>query len=537
MPQRQMLSLAPTHNPMNPAAFHPADAVKNDGMLIHALQGCYHGWRNGTGLSGNVDMLPIAMVLLASLRIAVAEPIPVGCENQLLVDDLFLDRSHNVALRVCPAAKTDEHTLEPDTPWESASLNWFSVMDDGGKYRMWYEAYDVEGWPTGDDTSFCYAESEDGVHWGKPGLGLFRYRDIEQTNILFRMIGPPGAHSRVHGTGVFLDPHAPAPERYKAVSQGLFPEVGTPPYFVAGMCSPDGLHWTRYPEPICPVFADSQYSAFWDERIGQYVLFGRVGGRGRAIGRSASAGLSHFDPLNLVLETPEGNVPPCDVYNPAAMKYPHAENIYFMFPSIYRHDTDTLDIALAVSRDGISWTWPDSATPFIPLGAPGSFDSGSLYMGQGMIRTADELWLYYSGSPLKHNEAELPNLTKPGNQRVYSRVTVPIDRFVGIAAGPDGGDFTTRPLLYKGDSLELNTVVREGGYVRVGLIDDRDGPVPGRALEDCLPIQGDHLAVTVAWKDGSDVASREAIPTRLVFHLKDACLYTFRFAALGAETD
>jgi hypothetical protein len=478
----------------------------------------------------------IVVALLANLHGVVAEPIPIGTQKQFFIDTLFLENPHNVALRIRPASKTGERTLEPDKPWESASLNWFSVVNDGGKYRMWYEAYDVEGWPTSDDTSFCYAESVDGAHWTKPGLGMFRYRDVDQTNILFRMIGPPGADSRVHGAGIFLDGNAPPAERYKAVSQGMFSKLGTPPYFVAGMSSPDGLHWTRYADPICPIFADSQYSAFWDERVGQYVLFGRVSGRGRAIGRSASTDLARFDPLKLVLEAPE-RAAQSDIYNPAAVKYPYAENIYFMFPSVYRHDTDTLDIGLAASRDGVGWTWPEFETPFIPLAPAGAFDSGSLYMGQGIIRKGDELWLYYSGSPLKHNEAELPNLTKPGNQRIYSRAVAPLDRFVAVAAGPDGGDFTTPPLLYKGDLLVLNAEAREGGSVRVGLLDDRNEPIPGRSIEDCLPIEADRPAATVKWKDGSGVSSREAVPTRLAFRLKNAGMYTFRFTSPGGETD
>lgn len=471
----------------------------------------------------------IAMMLLVNLHAVLAEPVSIGSQKQFFIDSLFLENSPNVALRVSPASKTGERTLEPDKPWESASLNWFSVMEDGGKCRMWYEAYDVEGWPTGDDTSFCYAESEDGVHWKKPDLNLFPYHGIEQTNILFRMVGPDGAHSRVHGNGVFLDRNAPAGERYKAVSQGLFPKAGDPPYFVAGMYSPDGLHWTRYPEPICRVFADSQYSAFWDGSSAQYVLLGRVSGHGRAIGRSASDNFAHFDPLTLVLEAPERDAPQCDVYNPAAIKYPFAENVYFMFPSIYHHDNDTLDIALAASRDGVNWTWPDSTTPFIALGAAGQFDSGSLYMGQGVIRVGDELYLYYSGGPLKHNEAELPNLTKPGNQRIYSRVKVPLDRFVAAAVGPEGGSFATPPLVYEGECLVLNVDVREGGRVRVGLLDDRGEPVPGRAVDDCTPIGGNHLGVTVEWEDGSSVSSREGVPTRLVFSLENAFLYTFQF--------
>ncbi len=475
----------------------------------------------------------LAMVLLAAVHSTVTEPIVVDDRKQLFVDNLFLERSDGVALRVRPADKTGERTLEPDKPWESASINWFSVVEDGEKYRMWYEAYDVEGWPTTDDTSFCYAESADGIHWEKPDLGLFPSHGVAQTNILFRMIGPPDAHSRVHGACVFVDHHAPPAERYKAVSQGLFQHIGDKPYYVAGMHSPDGVHWTRYGEPICAVFADSQYSAFWDEPAGQYVLFGRVSGRGRAIGRSAGADFTHFEPLTLVLEAPERVVPQCDIYNPAAMKYAHAEGIYFMFPSVYNHDTDTLDIALAVSRDGITWKWPDFATPFIPLGSSGAFDGGSLYMGQGMIRAANELSLFFSGSPLKHEEAELPNLTKPGNQRIFSRVTVPLDRFVAVEAGPGGGDFTTPPLVFKGGSLVLNAEVGEGGSIRVGLLDDRDEPVAGFSPEDCLPIAGDHLAVAVQWRSNPDLSARNGTPSKLVFRLKNARLYGFQFVARG----
>ncbi len=477
----------------------------------------------------------ITAALLVCASVAGAQPLQIGNQKQFFIDTQFFAEAHHVALRVCTAEKTGEHTLEPDQPWESASLNWFSVIEDTGKYRMWYEAYDVEGWPTSDDTSFCYAESADGVHWQKPSLDLVKYHDIEQTNILFRMIGTAGARSRVHGAGVFLDRNAPEPERYKAVSQGIFAGLGDPPHRVAGMYSPDGLHWTRYPEPICPVFADSQYSAFRDARSGQYVLLGRVGGRGRAIGRSQSASFTRFDPLALVLESHERDMPQCDIYNPAAIQYPYAEKIYFMFPSVYRHDTDTLDVALAASRDGVRWTWPEPVARFVPLGAPGDFDSGSLYMGQGILRRVDELWLYYSGSPLKHNEAELPNLTIPGNRRIYSRVTVPLDRFVAAAAGPEGGSFVTPVLLFEGDSLVLNVQVLERGHVRVGLLDDHDQPVPGRSVEECLPVAGDHTAVTVAWSDGSRVSSRAAAPTRLVFQIQNARLYTFQFVPSGKE--
>jgi hypothetical protein len=402
------------------------------------------------------------------------------------------------------------------------------VVDREAKYRMWYECYDVEGWPTADDTSFCYAESRDGIHWTRPELGLFEYQGNKKNNILFRQIGEGAARSRVHGTRVFKDAAAPPEARYKAVSQGIW-QGKTPPHTIAGMFSADGMKWTRYPGPICDQFGDSQYSGFWDEQAGKYVLFGRTSGRGRALGRSESDDPAHFAPLATVLQTDDRDPPNSDLYNPAAMKYPGAAGVYFMFPSLYQHDPDTLDIRLAVSRDGVRWTWPQQDSAFIPLGKPGDFDSKTLYMGQGLLEAGDEVWLYYSGSPLTHNGAELDDLVKTEQPRVFSRVVVRRDRFVSADAGPEGGWFVTPPLTFSGDTLVLNVEVRDGGSVRVGLLDENGKPLRDRAVEDCLPITGDHLAAPVRWKTGSNVALRAGRPTRLRVELKSASFYAFQF--------
>lgn len=475
-------------------------------------------------------------LLMAAHRLVSADADPgagkamdVGDRTQLFVDDLFFESSTNIVLHIVPALKTGERTLVSGRPWESATLNWFSVMDDGGKYRMWYECYDVEGWPTADDTSFCYAESADGIHWDKPSLGLLDYHGSKDNNILFRQIGAEESRSRVHGACVFKDPAAPPEARYKAVSQGIF-DGREPPHRIAGMCSPDGLHWTRLPQPICDLFADSQYSGFWDEAIAQYVLFGRVFGHGRAIGRSASPTFEQFAPLTLVLQTGDEDPPDSDLYNPVACKYPYADRVYLMFPSLYHHAEDTLDIHLAVSRDGIHWSWPERGKPFVALDAPGTVDGGSLYMGQGMIRSRNEVWQYYSGSPLKHNEAELEAFANPGNQRVYSRVVNRLDRFVAAAAGEAEGEFTTPPLLFRGTTLRLNMKTSPAGEVRVGLLDTVNSPLAGRSIEDCVPIRGDHIDTTVTWKSGAELGVTEGIPVKLAIRMRNASLFAFRFA-------
>ena len=464
-------------------------------------------------------------------------PVDVGARKQLFLDGLFIESAQNVSLRVQPPHKTDEIVLRKEHPWEDALINWFGVMQDPGqidkqaKYRMWYEAYDVAGWPTGSDTSFCYAESRDGVHWTKPELGLCEYQGSKKNNVLFRDIGPAGAHSRVHGTCVFRDPTAPPASRYKAVSQGVFQSVGKPPHRIAGMFSADGLRWTRYATPICNVFADSQYSAFWDVRLKKYVLFGRVFEPTTAVGRTESDEFSHFQPPQLVLQTNADDPPKSMFYNSAVMQYPFAERVYLMFPSRYDLSRETLDIRLAVSRDGVHWSRPDQAVAWIPLGERGAWDSGSLYIGHGMLRVGDQLWQYYSGASMKHNETTLENLTQGKQERFFSRIIIQLDRFVSVAADATGGTFVTPPLQFTGEALRINMQVAPGGSVRIGLLDENSQPVPGLGLTDCQPIEGDAIAHTVRWKQGNSVAMRSGKPTRMQVELKDARLYAFLFTA------
>lgn len=479
----------------------------------------------------SLPALALALLCLPCANAAAADPWRVGTDRQLFVDRAFFAESTNVSLRLHPPRKTGEKVLEADKPWESATLNWFNVLEDRGvidpeaRYRMWYECYDVPGWPTADDTSFCYAESRDGIRWTKPELGLFEYQGSTKNNILFRQVGSGTHRSRVHGTGIFVDPTAPPPARYKAVSQGLWADRN-PPYRVAGMTSADGLRWHRLPTPICDVFADSQYAGFWDPSANQYALYGRVAGN---LGRTSSPDFARFSPLELVLRADANDPPDSNLYNSAAVKYRGAAQVYLMFPSLYQHRPDTLDIRLAVSRDGLRWTYPDQATPFVPLGPTNAFDSQTLYIGQGIIDAGDETWLYYSGSPLPHNRTELEDLVRCPQPRAYSRLVTRRDRFVSAEASSSGGRFVTPPLDFAGNRLLLNAEVRAGGHLRVALLDEQHRPIPGRRLEDCQPITGDHLDALVHWKDGTDLGAWTHRPVRLEFDLRDTSLFGFQF--------
>jgi hypothetical protein len=287
------------------------------------------------------------------------------------------------------------------------------------------------------------------------------------------------------------------------------------------MVSPDGIHWTRLPEPICAAFADSQFTAFRDATQGKFVLFGRAAGN---VGRSESADFGPFPPLQPVLAVDGSDPPSSNLYNSAISRY---AGLYLAFPSLYdrRPGIDAIDIRLAVSGDGVQWARPDRDRPFIPLGPSGAWDSGSLYIGQGLIEEGDEVWLYYSGSPLKHQEAELENLVACKQPRAYSRVTLKRDRFASASAGSGGGRLETQTLTAGGGALTLNAAIRPGGSVRVALLGADGKPLKGRGLADCVPLTGDGLRLPVRWRGKAGPAAPAGAAVRLNMELRDADLF------------
>ena len=148
-----------------------------------------------------------------------------------------------------------------------------AIIRDGGLYRMWYHAiapdhWDPEiapslGWGPDWGGFVCYAESDDGFEWRKPDCGQYAWQGQDATNIVFgrELTGEPG----IHGESVFLDPQAPAHERFKCFYMGrLSKDVITqwareqpervdpwiaehPDRGFYAATSPDGIRWTAHP--------------------------------------------------------------------------------------------------------------------------------------------------------------------------------------------------------------------------------------------------------------------------------------------------
>ena len=88
----------------------------------------------------------------------------------------------------------------------------------------------------------------------------------------------------------------------------------------------------------------------------------------------------------------------------------------------------------------------------------------------------------------------------------------------------------TKPLKFSGSRLSLNFATSAAGDIRVEIQDAAGKPLLGFSLDECPPVIGDAIDRTAQWKSGGDVGSLAGQIVRLRFVLRDADVYSFRFA-------
>jgi len=476
-------------------------------------------------------------------KAGIQEPLIVGSEKQLFMDERFIDTSEGVRIVMNPPVKAGV-VLAPDRPWEEFRFtSYFTVLQDGEICRMYYSCFSKDQWHTPDSWEkhayLCYAESQDGVHWVKPDLGIVEFEGSKDNNILMKSV--------VDGT-VFLDPNAPPEKRYKLLST-LGPHKGG----LRVSTSSDGIHFTMAERSVVDWNPDSQQNAFWDPNIRKYVAYLRgrpemgFEPKNRLVVRAEMADVE--DPWDctpeVVLETDASDPPDVDFYTNACVRYPWAQDAYFMFPASYHHfppemgNDGLLDTSLAVSRDGIQWRRPDRG-PYVPLGTAEAWDACFVMMGVGMVRQGDEIYQYYSGVDLTHGgtrrmeEAEREKWRRWGK---IGRVVQRLDGFGSADAEYTGGWLVTPPLVFEGENLILNVNASAAGVLRVAITDAAGEAIPGFTIEECEEVMGNAVHHQVSWNGKADVSSLAGRPVRLRFEMRSCRLYAFQFAesARGAD--
>jgi hypothetical protein len=217
-----------------------------------------------------------------------------------------------------------------------------------------------------------------------------------------------------------------------------------------------------------------------------------------------------------------------EVYRFKGHKYPWAPDTYLAFP--WRFLAGRLPGSfLMTSRDGENWRRYED--PYYFGGAGWQLDGRQVreaLMEQGMVRRGDEIWMFGTVRFTGHGGVLYSGVQHEGgaHDRLVKLVQR-LDGFVSLDAGTSPGNLITRPLVFEGGKLELNIAARQPA--RVALLDESGRAYQGFALEDCLPIRGDSVRQTVAWKGDPDLKQLAGKTVRVKIELLDAKLYALQF--------
>jgi hypothetical protein len=342
----------------------------------------------------------------------------------------------------------------------------------------------------------------------------------------------------------------------------------------AGVCvasSSDGLRWNEAPERCLPFIPDSQPSAFWDERIGKYVIYLRAWNPIRTVARVEVADLESAWPydasvpplhvwgkdkiptlsreLPTVLAYDEHDQQYLQPYTAEMMPYPGSPDVYFAFPADFQNyknpewksraltgNDGTFDIGFATSRDGITWNrWRE---PYVPTGLYDDLDLRLVSMGFGMVRRGPWLHQYFVGWPYTHGQPEVWERDAASREPWYSKdlggiycATQRVDGFLSMDAPNDGGTLTTKPLAFQGERLHLNIHTTGGGSARVALLDELGNALPGFAADDCDVIQDDAIDYEVRWRNAPDLRALAGKHVRVQVTMRNAKLYALQFVS------
>ncbi|MBK9168003.1 MAG: hypothetical protein IPM24_11120 [Bryobacterales bacterium] len=466
-------------------------------------------------------------------------PLAIGSRRELFVDHELIAALRGAELRLASPVDAGP-AIEFDQPWEGAFCGYSTVIHDGGLFRLYYRGVPAAGQDGNQGEVTCYAESRDGRRFTRPDLGLFDVLGTKRNNVILANHAPLS-----HNFSPMLDtrPGVPASERFKALA-------GTHRSGLVAFVSGDGVRWRKLrDEPVLSpqqsishlrnitpkTFAlDSQNLAFWSGHEGKYVLYYRtwreIGGtRYRWVSRATSPDFVTWSEL---AEMEYGDAPPEHLYTNQTSPYFRAPHIYTgicarflpgrrvlseeqaaalrVDPGYYK---DCSDAVLVTSRGGARYTRTFLDAFLRPGVGLENWVSRSNYPALNLVQTGPATMSFYVNRNYGQPTAYL------------RRYDLRLDGLIAVHAGYAGGELQTKPLTFEGSRLELNFSTSAAGGIRVEMQDQDGRPLPGLALSEAPEAIGDEVARVYR-----DVGALRGKPVRLRFVLKDADLYSFRFA-------
>jgi hypothetical protein len=481
-----------------------------------------------------MSVILVGCLILPMAELRAEEAIDIGSRRELLVDHFLIDRMSNASLRM-HNPQDQGPVLKLDRPWEGIFSAYFTVIDAGEKFQLYYRGL-AKASKDDDEQVTCYAESADGIKWTRPELEIHSVGGHKRTNIILG-----DAPGRVqHNFSPFLDtrPGVSADQRYKAM--GGYHDTGLYAYV-----SPDGINWRPLrdgpvltQEQAWRSFAfDSQNVSFWSEAEQKYLLYFRIyHDRKRRVARMESNDfITWSNPQMMEYERNGDAVPVEELYTSQTHPYFRAPHLYVATAARFmlgrrvltdeqaaainvhpKYFHDTSDAVLLTSRGGNTYQRTFMSAFVAPGIGAENWVSRTNYPALNVVKTGPhEMSVYVNqnyGQPTAH----------------LRRYSLRLDGFASVRVEHDGGEMITRPLTFDGAKLYLNFSTSAAGGIRVEIQDAEGKAIPGFALEDCRELIGNEIERAIIWS-GGDLSKVAGKTVRLRFVMNDADLYAIRF--------
>ena len=469
-----------------------------------------------------------------------------------------------VTQRFWPAVKHPEPVVVPDTPREQLRGIFTASGDDectgcggpvglthdGHAFRMWYN-----GMPgplaTLPHMATAYAESDDGVEWRKPRLGLVRSLDGSLDNNLTNLIqnsvtivdlgedAGPERRFRAMGVGAHIRPTG-EPGGYR--EYWPLDEKGRRMHGTYLLYSSDGLDW-RYYQDKPGYFSQDSACLVFDRPRNRFLASVKLEIRERGYDRRSHALISspdgfQWDAPRMTLVADErddemarergfvwadfqniGMFPTRDVligflevsnyYEGFYRGKPHGQRIGFY---------GKIETQLMYSYDGFHWHRSLERHPLIPWGEPGAWDEGGAWRAKTAVEVGDEVYIYYEGFRGDHSYAF---------DRRVGLARMKRDRWASFSA-PGAGMVEVYHGRIEGSEMTINAR-SEHGAVRVEVLQDPQArrAILGYDRMASVPFKGDEIRSPVRWqnKTFAELQGQEDIVFR--FHLEAADLFAY----------
>lgn len=458
-------------------------------------------------------------------------------------DDVSIPFTQNLKLQMRSPERHPNNpvvTWGPDGSVDSWAVQFYgSVIRDPekGKFRMWYVAVSKAerndpALPRSAPWRVAYAESDDGIHWTKPNLGLVEAGGNTNNNLV--KLDP---QLGVLNLKVLHEPNDPNPQqRYKMGTHVWTPKSeqrrnGT----LAPYVSADGLTWKlladakpvdaelREADTVIPPLHFEPVGGLykWDglyHLSGQNAIVAERPYHGRVSRTFISSDFANWSQTNAIqfVRTPQHNLLGPGRSREGEQTHEgisvwNRGNVLLGISGMWHGTADwkdlTIDLGFVVSNDGIHFREPAHEHIFLKRGDDGDWDQGGLLQAQGFENVGDQTYIYYGAWDPRVWESSPPR----GGVGI---ATLPRDRFADLIVDQSTqgkGDYQMLETIssFLGTSFDIEPGPRrffvnadglsDDSTLKIELLNHQTIPLPQYAGENAAIVRTSGFQTPIAW--------------------------------------